>query len=101
MLVRVYFSKEPDIQPFILRADKISRQALDTIYNIVWECEFKNILSAGKIWLKFMEDEKKPFGIALRQKRSHTKIYAGDIIQVDNVYYIVQDVGIRKIPVID
>jgi hypothetical protein len=100
MLVKV-FSKEPDIQTLILRANKISRQALDTIYNLVWECEFKNILNAGNIWLKFIEEEKSPFGIELRKKRSHTKISAGDIIQVANVYYMVQDVGIRKIPVID
>jgi len=101
MLVKVYFYKEPDIQTLILRANKISRQALDTIYNLVWECEFKNILNAGSIWLKFIEEEKSPFGIELRKKRSHTKISAGDIIQVANVYYMVQDVGIRKIPVID
>ena len=101
MLVRVYFSNEPDIQSVILGADKISKQALNTIYNLVWECEFKNILSAGKMWLKFMEDKNNPFGIALRNKRNHTKINAGDIIQIDEVYYLVQDVGIRKIPVID
>lgn len=100
MKVRVYFCKEPDIQSVILRNDKISRQALDTIYNLVWECEFKNILNVGRIWLKF-KDEKSPFGIALRKKRSHTNIAAGDIIQVANDFYMVQEVGARKIQVLD
>ena len=49
MKVRVYYCKEPDIQSVILRNNKISRQALDTVYNLVWECEFKNILNVGKV----------------------------------------------------
>ena len=72
MKVRVYFCKEPDIQSAILRNNKFSRQALDTVYNLVWECEFKNILNVGKIWLKFIE-EKNPFGMPLRKKGVTTK----------------------------
>ena len=87
MKVRVFFCKESDIQSVILRNNKISRQALDTVYNLVWECEFKNIVNVGKIWLKFIEEAKNPFGIALRKKRSHNKIAAGDIIQVSNDFY--------------
>ena len=101
MKVRVYFCKEPDIQSVILRNNKISRQALDTVYNLVWECEFKNIVNVGKIWLKFIEEEKNPFGIALRKKRSHNKIAPGDIIQVSNDFYVVHEVGARKIQVND
>ena len=101
MKVRVYFCKEPDIPSVILRNNKISRQALDTVYNLVWECEFKNIVNVGKIWLKFIEEEKNPFGIALRKKRSHNKIAAGDIIQVSNDFYVVHEVGARKIQVND
>ena len=101
MKVRVYFCKEPDIQSVILRNNKISRQAVDTVYNLVWECEFKNIVNVGKIWLKFIEEEKSPFGIALRKKRSHNKITPGDIIQVSNDFYVVHEVGARKIQVND
>ena len=54
MKVRVYFCKEPDIQAVIIKQDKISRQALDTIYDLVWESEFKNILNVGRIWLKLL-----------------------------------------------
>jgi len=67
MRVRVYFCNEPDIQSGILRNNKVSRQALDTVYTLVWECEFKNILNVGRIWLKFM-NEKNPFGVPLRKK---------------------------------
>ena len=59
MKVRVYFCKEPDIE-IIIKSNKIGRQALDTIYDLVWECEFKNILNVGRVWLKFKE-ENKPF----------------------------------------
>jgi hypothetical protein len=100
MKVRVYFCKEPDTVEVILKTQKISRQALDTIYELVWECEFKNILNAGRIWLKFKENER-PCGIPLREKRTHTSISPGDIIQITNDFYVVDQIGARKIEVID
>ena len=100
MKVRVYFCKESDTIEITLKAHKISRQALDTIYELVWECEFKNILNAGRIWLKFKENER-PFGIPLREKRTHTNISPGDIIQITNDFYVVDKIGTRRIEVID
>jgi hypothetical protein len=50
MKIRVFYCKELDPE-IILKGNKISRQALDTIYNLVWEGEFKNILNAGRIWI--------------------------------------------------
>jgi hypothetical protein len=97
MKIRVYFCKEPDIQPVILKNNKISRQALGTVYDFVWESEFKNLVNVGKIWLKFIEEEKSPFGIPLRKKSSHNKIAPGDIIQVSDDFYVVHEVGARKI----
>jgi hypothetical protein len=41
MKVRVYFCREIDPQA-ILKGNKISEQALNTIYELVWECEFKS-----------------------------------------------------------
>ena len=99
MKVRVYFCREPDIQSDLLSHNKLSKQALDTIYDLVWETEFKNILNVGRIWLKFVH-EQDPFGIELRKKRSHRKIAAGDIIQIADDYYIVDTVGVRKIAII-
>jgi hypothetical protein len=100
MEVKVYFCTEYDSIGTILRAQKISRQPLDTIYELVWQCEFKNILNAGRIWLKFREEER-PFGIPLRQKRSHRKISPGEIIRIDNVFYMVSQVGARQIELTD
>jgi hypothetical protein len=99
MKVRVYFCKEPDAE-IILKGNKISRQALTTIYDLIWECEFKNILNAGRVWLKFREEER-PFGIPLKEKRSHYRISPGDIIQLTNEFYFVNRVGIKKIKVND
>lgn len=101
MKVRVYFCKEPDTVEIILKTCRMSRQALDTLYELVWECEFKNILNAGRIWLKFKENEQRPFGIPLREKRDHTKISPGDIIQITNDFYVVDQIGARKLQVID
>jgi hypothetical protein len=99
MKVRVYFCKEPDIET-IMKDNKIGRQALDTIYDLVWEGEFKNILNVGRVWLKFKEEDK-PFGISLRDKRTHSKISLGDIIQIDRDYYMVNSVGARKVRLVD
>ncbi|MBV9178396.1 MAG: hypothetical protein JO297_15325 [Nitrososphaeraceae archaeon] len=42
------------------------------------------------------------FGIPLREKRtSHDKIAAEDIIQIANDYYMVDQIGARKIDLID
>jgi len=101
MRVRVYFCKEPDTVEIVLRAHKISSQALDTIYELVWECEFKNILNAGRVWLKFRENEERPFGIPLREKRTHSNISPGDIIQMTSEFYVVDLIGARKIEVIE
>lgn len=100
MKVRVYFCREPDVQSALLNNNKLSKQALDTIYDLVWETEFKNILNVGRIWLKFVH-EQNPFGIELRRKRSHGKIAAGDVIQVASDYYMVHDVGAKKIQIIE
>jgi hypothetical protein len=66
---------------------------------LVWEYEFKNILNAGRVWLKFREEEK-PFGVPLREKRSHNKISPGDIIQTTNEFYLVDQIGVRRIEVV-
>jgi hypothetical protein len=98
MRVRVYFCREADPE-IILKGNKISSQALDTIYDLVWECEFKNILNVGRVWLKFRE-EGRPFGIPLKEKRSHDRIAPGDIIRIANDFYMVNHVGARLIEVL-
>jgi len=97
MKVRVYFCREIDPE-IIFKRNKIGRQALDTIYDLVWECEFKNILNVGRVWLKFREEES-PFGIPIKEKRSHSRIIQGDIIQIANDFYMVNQIGARQIEV--
>jgi hypothetical protein len=99
MIVRVYFYKETNPE-IILGSSKLSRQALFTIYELVWEVEFKNILNPGRVWIKFLE-EVNPFGVPLKYKRHHSKITMGDIIQIAEDFYIVLDVGVKKITMID
>jgi hypothetical protein len=99
MKVKVYFCKELDAQ-IILKRNRLSKQALNTIYDLIWEGEFKNILNAGRIWLKFVEEEK-PFGIPLKEKRSHNKISFGDLIQLADKTYMVNKVGIKEVMIIE
>ena len=84
----------------MLKTNKISRQALDTLYELVWESEFKNILIAGRFWARFRADEK-PFGLPLKKKRSHSKISPGDLIQIADEFYKVDQIGVKKIKVAD
>jgi len=95
MKVRIYFCKEADVGLLLTRG-KLSRQALDTIYELVWESEFKNLITTGKLWLK-LNGTTAPFGIALREKRSHDTITPGDIIEIGREFYMVMEVGIKKI----
>jgi hypothetical protein len=99
MKVKVYFFKELEVE-MIIKNNRISNQALFTLFDLVWESEFKNILNPGRVWLKFKEEDK-PFGIPLRKKKTHEKIDRGDIIQIDKDYYIVDTVGVRKITIIE
>jgi len=53
MKVRVYFCKESDIE-IIIKGNKIGRQALDTIYDLVWRKSLFISLNR-KIWASSME----------------------------------------------
>ena len=99
MKVRVYFVKEQEAEKLI-RNNIVSDQALLTLYDLVWEAEFKNILNVGRIWLRFKE-ENKPFGIPLRERKTHNQISLGDIIQIDRNYYMIDTIGARKITIIN
>ena len=73
----------------IMKGSKIGRVALDTIYDLVWEGEFKNILNVGRVWLKFKEEDK-PFGIPLRDKRTHKVVFTdidGTLVDINTAQY--------------
>lgn len=92
MKVRIYFCSEPEA----VQTGRLSRQALDTIYDCVWESEFKNLITIGKLWLK-INGKETPFGIPLKEKRSHATIEPGDLIEMGSEFYMVMDVGMKKV----
>lgn len=94
MKVRVYFCREAAGAELV--DARISSQALETIYDLVWEHELKNVISMGKVWLRFRQSEK-PFGHPLKEKRPHATIAAGDIIRAAERSYMVMDVGVKEI----
>ena len=96
--VSVYFCREPEAD-LLIRDNSISLQALHTVYDLVWESEFKNVLNVGRIWLIFKQ-HKKPFGKPLRIKRTHDKIAPGDIIQIGYDHYVVSDIGATRVTVL-
>ncbi len=95
MKVRIYFCREADAG-LLLGRGRLSKQALDTIYDLVWESEFKNLITTGKLWLK-INGTLAPFGIPLKEKRSHDTIATGDILEIGNEFYMIMDVGVKKI----
>jgi len=98
VIVRVYFCREPEAD-LLIRDNSISLQALYTLYDLVWESEFKNVLSVGRIWLTFKQ-QKKPFGKSMRSKRTHDRIAPGDIIGIGNDHYVVSDIGATRVTVL-
>lgn len=98
MIVRVYFCREPEAD-LLIRDNSISLQALYTLYDLVWESEFKNVLNVGRIWLMFKQ-QKKPFGKPLRSKRTHDRISPGDIIEIGHDHYEVRDIGATRVTVL-
>ena len=93
MKVRVYFCKE---EPDAVEG-RVGLQALDTIYDLGWESELKNVIAVGRIWLRFQNDEQHPFGHPMKQKRPHGRIQPGDIIQAGEEYFMVMQVGVKRI----
>lgn len=98
MIVRVYFCREPEAD-LLIRDNSISLQALYTLYDLVWESEFKNVLNVGRIWLMFKQ-QKKPFGKALRSRRTHDRIAPGDIIEIGHDTYVVSEIGATRVTVL-
>jgi hypothetical protein len=95
MKVSVYFCSEPDAE-LLLKKDRLGKQALETMYELVWEHEFKNLIPIGKLWLK-LDGSTSLFGIPLKEGRSHQTIAPGDMILVAGASYMVMEVGVRRI----
>jgi hypothetical protein len=96
---KVYSCTESHIIRVILRAQNISRQALVTVYESVCECESKNILNVCRIWLKFRGG--KTLWNSPETKKKPQNISPGDIIEIANDFYMVSQVGARRLEVVD
>ena len=95
MKVRVYFCSEPDAE-LLLKNNRLGQQALETMYELVWEHEFKNLIPIGRLWLK-LDGSRAPFGIPLKERRNHQTMAPGDMIQMSGASYMVMEVGVRRI----
>lgn len=68
--------------------------------DLVWESELKNVIAIGRIWLHF-QSEARPFGRALKVGRPDEKIALGDVIQAGDKYFMVMQVGVKKVELKD
>ena len=55
MKVQVYFSIEV-VEEILIRNNKTSDQVLFSLYVLVWELKFKNILNVGRILVKLKKE---------------------------------------------
>jgi hypothetical protein len=69
---------------------------LENIYDLVWEAEFKNLVTPDVVAMRFRV-EPNPFGIPLKRKPGHTDLSIGDIIQIGPAYYLVLPNGFREL----
>jgi len=94
--VRVYFLKrKPENMIEIDQVENIAKWILENIYDLVWEAEFKNLVTPSISAMKFRV-EPNPFGIPAVRKTDHPNLSVGDIIQIGSTYYLVLQNGFRE-----
>ena len=77
------------------QAEMIAKWILENLYDLVWEAEFKNLVTPSIIAMKFRV-ELDPFGIPVVRKPDHPNLSVGDIIQIGPTYYLVLQTGFRE-----
>ena len=94
--VRVYFLKrKPEDMVEIDQAETIAKWILENLYDLVWDAEFKNLVTPSIIAMKFRV-EPDPFGIPVIRKPDHQNLSVGDIIQIGPTHYMVLQNGFRE-----
>jgi len=94
--VRVYFLKpKPENMIEIDQAETIAKWILENLYDLVWEAEFKNLVTPIIIAMKFRV-EPDPFGIPVVRKPDHPNLSVRDLIQIGPTYYLVLQNGFRE-----
>jgi hypothetical protein len=95
--VRVYFlrkTKEP--QTSELMDQPFENWMLNNMYDLVWEAEFKNLVTPDIIAMKF-GIEPTPFGIAFKKRPARTGLEPGDVVQVGLAHYLRLKEGFREL----
>jgi hypothetical protein len=93
--VRVYYLKgKPN--PFeIEEAEAVQKWMLENLYDLVWEAEFKNLVTPDMVATKFRV-EPNPFGIPMKKKPGHADLSLGDLIQIGPTRYLIVANGFKE-----
>ena len=98
MKVKVYFLKGKPDPSEIEEAEAIQRWMLDNLYDLVWEAEFKNLVTPDII-ASIFRVEANPFGIPFKKKPSRVDLSVGDLIQIGPTPYLVLPRGFRELEI--
>ena len=71
---------------------------LENLYDLVWEAEFKNLVTPTIIASVFRV-EANPFGIAFKKKPTRVDLSVGDLIQIGPTPYLVLPRGFRELEI--
>ncbi len=96
--MRVYYLKGKPDPSEIEETEMIQKWMLDNLYELVWEAEFKNLITPDMIATKF-RIEPNPFGISLKKKSGHADLSVGDLIQIGPSHYLVLTKGFREMEI--
>ncbi len=70
---------------------------LDSLYDLVWEAEFKNLVTPDIIASIFPVETNIPFGIPFKKKHSRVDLFVGDLIHTGPTPYLVLPRGFREL----
>ena len=95
--VRVYFlwkTKNPETTEL---ADlPFEGWMLNNMYDLVWEAEFKTLITPDLIAFKF-DLEAAPFGIPFKSKVTRSKLDPGDVVQIGPAHHLRLARGFREL----
>jgi len=97
--VKVYFLKGKPDPSEIEEAEAIQRWMLENLYDLVWEAEFKNLVTPDIIASIFRVETNLPFGIPFKKKHSRVDLSVGDLIQIGPTPYLVLPRGFRELEI--
>ncbi len=95
--VKVYFLRTTEDPKTAELADHpFEGWMLNNMYDLVWEAEFKTLITPDLIAFKF-DLELIPFGIPFKSKVARSKLEPGDVVQIEPTYHLRLARGFREI----